>query len=121
MEERIRFKTTVHTVEPVSGFSQTAETSRWRVQYRDKNNKEQMEEFDFVMVCSGVNWDPNVANIPGLDGFPGEVIHSKEYRTWKYFEGKRVLVVGLGNSAGIHCIYIYQAPVFKGWITLYTG
>ncbi|KAL9981806.1 hypothetical protein ACROYT_G010559 [Oculina patagonica] len=100
LEKRIRFETTVHAVEPVSGFSQTAETGRWRVQYRDKNNKEQMEEFDFVMVCSGVNWDPNVANIPGLDGFPGEVIHSKEYRTWKNFEGKRVLVVGLGNSAG---------------------
>lgn len=108
LEEKIRFETTVQAVEPVSGSSQTAETGRWRVHYRNKNDKEEMEEFEFVMVCSGINWDPRGANIPGLDGFPGEVIHSKEYRTWKPFEGKRVLVVGLGNSAGIYCICIYQ-------------
>ena len=104
LNERIHFETTVLSVEPV----QSAETGRWRIHYRDENNKELMEEFDFVMVCSGVNSDPRVANIPGLDGFPGEVLHSKEYRTWKRFEGKRVLVVGMGNSAGIHCTYIKQ-------------
>ena len=53
------------------------------------------------MVCTGVNWDPRMPHIPGMDRFNGNVIHSKEYRTWKKFEGKRVVVVGFGNSAGI--------------------
>lgn len=101
LEERIRFETTVFDVKPASDFSQGTETVQWQVHYRDNKNTERVEEFDFVMVCTGVNWDPRATNIPGLDGFPGEVIHSKEYRTWKNFEGKRVLVVGLGNSAGL--------------------
>lgn len=108
LEKRIRFEATVHAVEPTS-----AETGRWRVSYRDQKNKEQVEEFDFVMVCSGVNWDPHVANIPGLDGFSGEVIHSREYRTWKNFEGKRVLVVGLGNSAGTCMFHTHLPSTFK--------
>jgi len=100
LEERIRFETTVFDVKPATDLSQRAQTDRWQVHYRDHKDNEQVEEFDFVMVCTGVNWDPHETNIPGLDGFPGDVIHSRDYRTWKNFEGKRVLIVGLGNSAG---------------------
>lgn len=99
LEEKIRFESKVTAVEPCLDFNQSG---RWRVHYSDKKrSEERVEEFDFVMVCTGVNWDPRVPHIPGLDGFTGDVIHSKEYRTWKKFDGKRVIVMGLGNSAGI--------------------
>lgn len=100
LEEKIRFETTVFDVKPATDLSQRAGTDRWQVHYRDHKNNERVEEFDFVMVCTGVNWDPHISSIPGLDGFAGDVIHSRDYRTWKNFEGKRVVVVGLGNSAG---------------------
>ena len=99
LEEKIRFESKVTAVEPCPDFTQSV---RWRVHFWDKKiNEERIQEFDFVMVCTGVNWDPRVPHIPGMEGFAGDVIHSREYRTWKKFEGKRVTVVGLGNSAGI--------------------
>lgn len=53
------------------------------------------------MVCIGVNWDFCDINILGLNGFFGNVIYSKDYRIWKNYEGKCVLVVGLGNFGGL--------------------
>lgn len=97
LEERICFECKVTEVEPSSDFSQTG---RWRVRYCDKKrNKDRVEEFDFVMVCSGINSDPRVPDIPGLVGFTGNVLHSRNYKTWTNFEGKKVVVLGLGNSA----------------------
>lgn len=123
LEERIRFETTVFDVKPVTDLSQRAETDRWQVHYRDHKGSEQVEEFDFVMVCTGVNWDPRDINIPGLNGFPGDVIHSKDYRTWKNYEGKRVLVVGLGNSGGDiacelshHAKQVYLSTRSGSWV-----
>lgn len=102
LEETIRFNSKVTAVEPCPEFSQTG---RWRVHYWDKKlNEEHEEEFNFVMVCTGVNWDPRVPHIPGLGDFNGDVIHSREYRTWKKSEGKRVIVLGMGNSAGIRSL-----------------
>lgn len=37
--------------------------------------------------------------LPGLGEFGGEVLHSSEYRTPESFDGRRVVVVGGGNSA----------------------
>ena len=109
LEERIRFQTTVIAIEPCRDYRKTG---RWEVHYIDDRNEDElnnrrMEEFDFVMVCSGVNWNPLLPQIPGLDTFGGEVMHSKEYRTWKMFEGKRVVVIGLGNTAGMKLHFIY--------------
>ena len=102
LEQRIRFESKVTALEPCSDFGHTG---RWQVQYFDKKlNGERSDKFDFVMVCTGVNWDPRMPHIPGLDGFTGDVLHSREYRTWKKFEGKRVIVLGFGNSAGISLI-----------------
>ncbi len=55
-----------------------------------------------VIACSGVTWDPSLPAVPGT--FDGEIIHSVDYRDTSQFAGKRVLVVGLGNSgADIAC------------------
>lgn len=55
------------------------------------------------LVCSnGVTWVPNLVSWPGE--FNGEVRHAVTYRSPGEFEGKRVLVVGAGNSgADIAC------------------
>jgi cation diffusion facilitator CzcD-associated flavoprotein CzcO len=55
-----------------------------------------------VICASGVNWQPVEPSIAG--SFNGEVKHSVQYRNAKEFEGKRVLIVGLGNTgADIAC------------------
>ncbi|MDF1856078.1 NAD(P)/FAD-dependent oxidoreductase [Pseudooceanicola sp.] len=53
-----------------------------------------------VVIASGPTTTPFSASWPGLDSFPGEVIHSSEYRNPAAFIDKQVLVVGFGNSGG---------------------
>ncbi|MGW1179254.1 NAD(P)-binding domain-containing protein [Kitasatospora sp. NPDC002543] len=42
---------------------------------------------------------PHRPELPGLAGFEGELLHAAEYATPGPFAGKRVVVVGAGNSA----------------------
>ncbi|KAL8059540.1 hypothetical protein ABFX02_03G094200 [Erythranthe guttata] len=53
----------------------------------------------FLVVATGENSEGYIPqNIPGLDSFNGEVMHSSKYENGKRFEKKKVLVVGSGNS-----------------------
>ncbi len=58
------------------------------------------ELFDFVLVCNGHHSVPMHPELPGA--FTGEYLHSHDFKTNKPFEGKRVLVIGAGNS-GCDC------------------
>jgi cation diffusion facilitator CzcD-associated flavoprotein CzcO len=52
----------------------------------------------FVVVATGVNQVPNMPVLPGLSGFRGQVLHSADYRNPRDFSGRRVLVIGMGNT-----------------------
>jgi len=41
---------------------------------------------------------PNVPDIPGLDNFKGQILHSSQYDDGERWSGKRALVIGTGNS-----------------------
>lgn len=53
-----------------------------------------------VVVATGIISEPVVPHITGRDEFRGRVLHSVEYRRPDAFRGRRVLVVGVGNSGG---------------------
>jgi putative flavoprotein involved in K+ transport len=55
---------------------------------------------DSVVVASGYSHTPYVPDWPGRASFAGEVVHSSAYREPTPYVGRRVLVVGSGNSAG---------------------
>jgi hypothetical protein len=50
-----------------------------------------------VVVCNGHHRDPRMPDYPGT--FTGEMIHANTYREPEQLRGKRVLVIGGGNSA----------------------
>jgi hypothetical protein len=54
-----------------------------------------------VIVANGHHWDPRwpEPSFPGAESFPGEQVHAHYYRTPDLLAGKRVLVLGIGNSA----------------------
>uniref|UniRef100_A0A0A8Z532 Flavin-containing monooxygenase n=1 Tax=Arundo donax TaxID=35708 RepID=A0A0A8Z532_ARUDO len=52
----------------------------------------------FLVVAAGENDEKFVPEVPGLEGFPGKVMHAAEYRSPEGMRGKAVLVVGCGNS-----------------------
>jgi cation diffusion facilitator CzcD-associated flavoprotein CzcO len=51
-----------------------------------------------VVVGTGANSIPFVPTIEGEAGFAGEIVHSRGYRNAAPFKGRRVLVVGMGNT-----------------------
>jgi cation diffusion facilitator CzcD-associated flavoprotein CzcO len=56
--------------------------------------------FDLLVVANGHHWDPRTPEFPGH--FDGETLHSHHYLSPNEpldLNGKRVLVVGIGNSA----------------------
>lgn len=57
-------------------------------------------EVDLLVVANGHHWDPRLPDFPG--SFTGEAIHSHHYidpSTPLELTGRRILVVGIGNSA----------------------
>lgn len=81
----ISFNSEVAAIEPVG--------RRWRVRLADGKER----EYGHVIVANGHLWDPRMPDFEG--DFTGTQLHSHYYRRADPFEGKRVLVVGLGNSA----------------------
>lgn len=51
-----------------------------------------------MVVANGHNWSPKISAYPGLVDFTGEVLHSADYKSADQLRGKRVLVVGAGNT-----------------------
>ncbi len=51
-----------------------------------------------VVVTTGANNIPFVPKIEGDEVFAGRILHSRDYRSGSAFAGRRVLVVGMGNT-----------------------
>lgn len=51
-----------------------------------------------AVVATGYNREPNVPAWPGQERFRGRIVHSAQYRDARPFVGRRVLVVGIGNT-----------------------
>jgi len=74
-----------------------------------------------VVMATGYNAVPRVPSIPGLDTFRGSAIHSGAYKSALPYRGKRVLVVGCGNSGaeialdlaeqGVDAAMVVRGPV----------
>ena len=56
-------------------------------------------EFDVLVVASGHNWEPRLPDPPYPGSFDGRQVHAHDYREGDELAGRRVLVVGMGNSA----------------------
>jgi thioredoxin reductase len=66
---------------------------------RDRHTDVSTEQtFDALMVSSGHHADAYKPRFSGDDTFKGKILHSHDYRHFSGFEGKRVIVVGIGNS-----------------------
>ncbi len=63
----------------------------------EKDGVQRTETFTDLVVCNGHHWLPRLPEYPGT--FTGEFLHSHQYKKAAPFAGKRVLVIGGGNSA----------------------
>lgn len=94
LRDRISFRTEVVEAAP-------ADDGGWEVTVKGPDDEPQTSHYTDLIVCNGHHWDarwPEPA-FPGSDEFTGVQMHAHDYRTPEIFEGKRVLVLGIGNSA----------------------
>ncbi|HEX6391652.1 MAG TPA: NAD(P)-binding domain-containing protein, partial [Solirubrobacteraceae bacterium] len=89
LKERIRFENGVEHAERLTGGG-------WELKTQDGETR----RFDVLVVANGHHWDPRYPDFPGR--FDGDSIHSHHYIDPTEpldLKGKRILVVGIGNSA----------------------
>jgi dimethylaniline monooxygenase (N-oxide forming) len=100
-----------HHVISVHPFSD----ERWQITVRDlPNDKYTTVIADKVLICVGLSvaWMPK---IEGQSEFNGKVIHSRDYRNTKMFEGEKVLVIGSGLSSFDMMFGIAQVAQRVAW------
>jgi glycine/D-amino acid oxidase-like deaminating enzyme len=83
----VRFRTEVVKAEPLE------DDRAWKLTLASGET----ERFDQLVVASGHHWDPRWPDYEGR--FEGEYLHSHDFKRAAPFAGKRVLVIGGGNSA----------------------
>ena len=95
LRSKITFRTEVTAVEPSADGG-------WTVTARNRDSGEVLTRtYRAVLVANGHHWDPRWPQppFPGSDEFAGEQTHAHYYREPEPYRGKRVLVLGIGNSA----------------------
>ncbi|OWM88389.1 hypothetical protein CDL15_Pgr003801 [Punica granatum] len=114
IEEMVRFEREVVKVSLLE--ANDGGNCKWRVKSRKKSSgtcsgDEEDEIFDAVVVCNGHYTEPRVAEILGIEAWPGKQIHSHNYRTPEPFKDR--VVVLIGNSVSALDISRDVAPVAK--------
>lgn len=83
---KVQFKSEVKRVEKLAD-------NQYKVTIEGKEPK----IYEHVLVCNGHHWKPKYPEFKG--SFTGKTMHSHDYKTFDGFEDKKVLIVGIGNSA----------------------
>jgi thioredoxin reductase len=93
LREKIRFRTEVKSVVPADG--------EWEIAVEGADAGRETIRYRAVLVANGHHWDPRWPEppFPGSEEFEGEQMHVHHYREPDALRGKRVLVLGIGNSA----------------------
>ncbi|KAJ7986574.1 hypothetical protein DPEC_G00341280 [Dallia pectoralis] len=96
--KHIQFQTAVLSVHQRPDFHLSGQ---WEVE-TERSGQRKTLIFDAVMVCTGHFTKPHMPlrDFPGIEDFKGKYLHSWEYRSAEGLQGKRVVVVGIGNSGG---------------------
>ena len=105
--DNIRFNTAVEKVEK-------QDDGRWQVTLAGGEQR----RYRAVVCATGCNWDPNMPEVKGQ--FNGEIRHSVTFKKADEFRGKRVMIIGAGNSgADIACDAATHAD--KAFISMRRG
>ncbi len=94
LHERITFNTGVEHARP-------CEDGGWEVTIEGEGaaGGREVRRYDALLVANGHHWNPRWPEPPIPGSFDGEQIHAHDYKEPSQLAGRRVVVVGMGNSA----------------------
>ncbi|WP_336629537.1 MULTISPECIES: flavin-containing monooxygenase [unclassified Microbacterium] len=92
LRERFRFGTRVDRLEPDGEGWILRATAR----SADGTETSVEERYDGVILANGTLAEPNAPTFPG--DFDGEILHTSAYKDPAQLAGRRVLIIGAGNS-----------------------
>jgi cation diffusion facilitator CzcD-associated flavoprotein CzcO len=105
LAEKITFNTEVVSVEPADDATgrngaKGGADGEWEVTVEGPDGR-RTERYRAVLVANGHHWQPRWPEpaFEGADEYEGEQMHVHHYREPDLLAGKRVLVLGIGNSA----------------------
>lgn len=86
LQERITFNSTVES-------AVLRDDNTWDITVNG-----QVKRYRALVAAPGQTWHAHIPQLAGADTFTGHIMHSSEYYEPSIFRGKRVVVVGAGNS-----------------------
>ncbi|RYY48704.1 MAG: NAD(P)/FAD-dependent oxidoreductase, partial [Comamonadaceae bacterium] len=92
LRRHFRFGARVQKVEPLDDSA----APPWQVTWTEADGRARSEVFAGVVIANGTLSEPGMPRFEGH--FDGELLHTAAYKHPGLFAGKRVLVVGAGNS-----------------------
>jgi putative flavoprotein involved in K+ transport len=106
----------------LAGGSYDPKERRWTVTLRRSDGSERILQPRHLIVATGVSGIPVWPSLPGLDDFAGTVLHSGSYTSGEAWKGRKVLVLGTGNSghdvaqdlcsSGAHVTLVQRSPTY---------
>jgi len=74
-------------------------TKAWRATVRRADGTERVLRPRHVVMANGLVGFPKIPDLPGLDGFKGDLMHTSQFSTGAKWRGKNALIIGTGTSA----------------------
>lgn len=81
-----------------TGGSRDEETGRWALDVRRSDGSTRTLKPRHVIFATGVSAIPIKPDLPGLDTFAGDILHSSQFMAGAKWKGGKAIVLGTGNS-----------------------
>lgn len=73
-------------------------TRTWTVQLWKDSSERTVRTKHLIMAVGGSTGAPNMPDLPGLDSFDGDVVHSSLFSSGVQYAGRNAIVIGTGTS-----------------------
>jgi cation diffusion facilitator CzcD-associated flavoprotein CzcO len=83
----------------------------WTARLRKPDGTEHTMRPRHLVFANGVSSYPFIPELPGIDAFEGEVVHSEGFTSGAPWKGKKALVLGTGSSANDIALDLYSQGV----------
>jgi cation diffusion facilitator CzcD-associated flavoprotein CzcO len=86
-------------------------TKQWTARLQRSDGTERVVRPRHLVFANGVSSYPMIPDLPGLEDFKGEVIHSEGFDSGAVWKGRNALILGTGSSANDIALDLYSHGV----------